>query len=250
MKWVLVHGTMDDRFVDAVQRPSGRTWHSFNLIHSDDSYSSNSPGSEKHLKTQILLFGGYSNNEETLYDCWLLDPNKDDIERKEECTHNFGTVTKRWTRFQHLEQGPKYGRRMWHCGVTLPQGIMIIGGYGTNLPISRPDVDHPSNVIDTVITPRPLYRLALDATCRALYSAECLGRYSDICNQKVSNNAEISPMEDDGQEIDAISTIVPHLVLKDIQKRHPKYEYDIALKEIHERSSVYENIQDLLHEGR
>ena len=220
MKWVMVHGQTDDRLVDASQRPSGRTWHSFNLIPAIH-FANNNLECENCSKSQIVLYGGYSNNEETLFDCWLLDPSKDDIARQ--CKNHQDAVTKRWTRLRHLELGEIYGRRMWHCGVTLPHGIIIIGGYGTNLPIYRADVDHPSKVIELILTPRTLYRNALDAVCQVFTSLEV---FSGESNDNKPKRIDVE------KEFHEMPSLLPQLVWKDIQKRSPKYQYDIALNEI------------------
>jgi hypothetical protein len=221
MKWVLVHGQTDDRLVDAIQRPSGRSWHSFNLIQSTHFSNSNNE-CENCSNSQFVLYGGYSNNEETLYDCWLLDPTKDDIPRH--CNVHPDAVSKRWTRLRHIELGDTFGRRMWHCGVTLPYGIIIIGGYGTNYPIYLPDVDHPSKVIELEITPRTLYRSALDAVCKVFSSLELISNTSNLDVVKIDYKKE--PCE--------LPELLPALIWKDVQKRCPKYQYDNALKVIQE----------------
>ena len=218
MKWTLVHGQTDDRLVDAVQRPSGRSWHSFNLV--KDYRPDNGIDCENCSKSQIILYGGYSNDEETLYDCWILDPSKDDIPRH--CSMHPGSVSRRWTRMRDMELGERLGRRMWHCGVSMPYGIMIIGGYGTNLPIYRADVDHPSKVIELVLTPRTLYRHALDAVCNVFSSLEIISDNAKLNEGKIDYKKESYELEE----------LLPHMIWRDIQKRYPKYQYDIAFQEI------------------
>ena len=218
MTWALIHSQTDDRLVDAIQRPCGRSWHSLNFIQpSQFSY----PECDTCSKSLIILYGGYGNDEETLYDCWRLDPTKDDIPRH--CSVHPNAVSKRWTRLRHLEQGGLRGRRMWHCGVTLSNGVMIIGGYGTNLPISHRFVDHPSRVIELLTTPKNLYQCALDATCKLFSSLE------SSCNKPILDKDIRLDYKTESYEI---PELLPGLIWKDVEKRYPKYEYDTALLEM------------------
>merc|ERR1712096_200500 len=77
-KWTMIEGEpVDNMPVDTDLRPVGRSWHSFNVIkHSQ--FLNNNIECQNCSRCKIVLYGGYSNKEETMYDCWLLDPTKED----------------------------------------------------------------------------------------------------------------------------------------------------------------------------
>ena len=225
MTWVLIHGQTDDRLVDAIQRPCGRSWHSLNFIQPTQ-FSNLNTECDSCSKSLIILYGGYGNDEETLYDCWLLDPSKDDIPRQ--CSVHPNSVSKRWTRLRHLERGDKFGRRMWHCGVTLSHGVMIIGGSGTNLPMSDRFVDHPSRVLELLTTPKNLYECALDATCKLFSSLEL------TCNKPILDKDIKLDYKTESYEI---PELLPGSIWKDVERKYPKYQYDTALSDMDAKNS-------------
>ena len=100
---------------------------------------------------------------------------------------------------------------------------MIIGGYGTNLPISHRFVDHPSRVIELLTTPKNLYQCALDATCKLFNSLELK------CNKPILDEDIRLDYKTESYEI---PELLPGLIWKDVEKRYPKYEYDNALLEM------------------
>ena len=77
--------------------PCGRSWHSFTPVNHKD----------------IFLYGGYSQDNSPLSDCWILD-----------------CETYRWTRQTGCYDKP----RLWHTGCCTDDGdILIFGGCSNDI---------------------------------------------------------------------------------------------------------------------
>ena len=105
---------------------------------------------------------------------------------------------------------------------------MIIGGYGTNLPISDRFVDHPSRVLELLTTPRNLYECALDATCKLFSSLEL------TCNKPILDKDIRLEYNTESYEI---PELLPGPIWKDVERKYPKYQYDTALSDMDAKNS-------------
>ena len=105
---------------------------------------------------------------------------------------------------------------------------MVIGGYGTNLPIYHSDVDHPHKVLELICTPRTLYSHALNEVCKVFASLDGVGN-----NFILNRDVKIGDKEDSHQ----LADLLPQMIWKDILKRYPKYQYDIAQAVVQESRS-------------
>ena len=176
LEWEQVMDATTDDMSDHHDVPCGRSWHSLTYL-SDH---------------RFLLFGGFNESNKPMGDCWLLTFNP-----AFPCDY-------RWQRLMHLED-PLFGKRIWHVGAKIPDqdGVMIIGGFGTDSAITDLDSSHSQEVIRLILSPKPLFSLALDASC------ETLDR-----EKKLNLNG------------------LPGDLVKTVQKRLPKYLYDRALTEV------------------
>ena len=105
---------------------------------------------------------------------------------------------------------------------------MIIGGYGTNLAINDPNVDHPEKMLELILTPRTLYCHALDEVCKVFASVDGVGN-NFILNRDVKIG--------DASDSHELAELLPQMIWNDILKRYPKYQYDIAQAVVQENRS-------------
>ncbi|XP_067119507.1 kelch domain-containing protein 2-like [Centruroides vittatus] len=107
-------------------QPQGRSWHSLTTISQD----------------VILLYGGFSQHNEPLSDCWQL---------------NLSTLT--WLQVDLSFTKP----RLWHTACLTSYGEVIIYGGCTENILNRTIVaEHASNLIILRFSPKTLFRLSLD----------------------------------------------------------------------------------------
>jgi len=174
-EWSLLQPATDDDMAREFRCPQGRSWHSLTYL-SDH---------------RFLLYGGYSDSEQPLGDCWRFTLNPKE--------HRFSS----WERLSHLED-PAFGLRIWHTGVRIPDGdgAMIVGGFASPKPISSPDIHHGNSVLRLQVSPKSLRSLALDASCALLESQRPLSKL-------------------EGQ--------IPSYIIHAVEKRLPKFAYDRAL---------------------
>ena len=108
-------------------KPMGRSWHTMTLIDNG----------------QLLIYGGFSEEEKPLNDCWILDLNKYE-----------------WTRRLHLDGEP----RLWHSAHYIRENatVFLIGGCTKNI-FEDDNVDsHPESIGKLLISPLALRSLCLD----------------------------------------------------------------------------------------
>lgn len=120
------------------EKPCGRSWHSFTAVSSD----------------HIVLFGGFSQTEEPLADCWLFA---------------VGPLT--WIHVE-LPLPP----RLWHSACLSREGeVIIFGGCAGNI-FQMGNVHAEDTVIVLSFTPRSLYRLCLDKVLECKGQLQCQWR--------------------------------------------------------------------------
>lgn len=110
------------------EKPRGRSWHSFTALSA----------------SRIVLYGGFSQTEEPLADCWL-----------------FVVPCVTWVRVE-LELPP----RLWHSACLSREGeVVVFGGCAGNI-FQRGGIHAEDTVIRLSFSPRSLYRICLDSALR------------------------------------------------------------------------------------
>lgn len=122
-------------------KPQGRSWTSFTPISSDT----------------IVLYGGFSQEETALDDCWL-----------------FNIQHETWTRVPLLLSKP----RLWHTGVRSPYDeIIIYGGSATtvhSIDIKGTTRLYCDELLTLRLSPKTLVRSALDSVAAVYYNSESI----------------------------------------------------------------------------
>ncbi|KAG0410090.1 hypothetical protein HPB47_012802 [Ixodes persulcatus] len=118
------------------EKPCGRSWHSFTAV---------SP-------VHVVLYGGFSQSEEPLADCWLFV---------------VGALT--WIRVE-LPLPP----RLWHSAcLSQQEEVVVFGGCAGNI-FQRGGIHAEDTVIVLRFSPRSLYRICLDKVlqCKVLLQSQ------------------------------------------------------------------------------
>ncbi|GFS96499.1 kelch domain-containing protein 1 [Nephila pilipes] len=106
--------------------PVGRSWHSLTAL--DD----------RHL----VLYGGFSQNNVALSDCWLFD-----------------TFSHTWKQMKLPFKKP----RLWHCAcLSVFNEVLIYGGCTSNILDLDRTPEQASDIVVISVLPKSLYRLCLD----------------------------------------------------------------------------------------
>ncbi|KAK8778674.1 hypothetical protein V5799_019986 [Amblyomma americanum] len=121
MQW---SGTLDT----IGEKPCGRSWHSFTAL-------------SEH---RIVLYGGFSQTEEPLSDCWL-----------------FVVPILTWVRVE-LQLPP----RLWHSAcLSIEAEVIVFGGCAGNI-FQRGGIHAEDTIINLSFSPRSLYRICLEQVLR------------------------------------------------------------------------------------
>ncbi|KAF8792617.1 Kelch domain-containing protein 2 [Argiope bruennichi] len=106
--------------------PVGRSWHSLTAL--ADQY--------------LVLYGGFSQNNVALSDCWLFD-----------------TKAEIWIPVELPFQKP----RLWHCAcLSIFNEVLIYGGCTSNILDLDRTPEQATDIVEIRITPKSLYRLSVD----------------------------------------------------------------------------------------
>lgn len=117
--------------------PEGRSWHSFTFV----------------TDTRAVVYGGFSQYNTVLSDCWLLDV----------------TPTARWYQFQYNDCKP----RLWHRAQYVAGELLVVGGHRGNIldPVGRKE--HAEELLVINFTPKSLLKLCLDAVILHTQQLKC-----------------------------------------------------------------------------
>lgn len=114
---------------DCDTKPKGRSWHSMTFINND----------------KLLIYGGFSESDEPLNDCWCLDL----------CCYS-------WTRMKHFEGEP----RLWHTAhyIKDASSVYLIGGCTKNIfsDNMEGDIWHPETIGKLKVQPLTLKQISID----------------------------------------------------------------------------------------
>lgn len=110
--------------------PEGRSWHSLNAL--SDNY--------------LVLYGGFSQNDVPLSDCWVLD-----------------LSIMKWKKVDLGFSKP----RLWHTAcVNIFDEIIIYGGCTENILDHRIAAEHAKDIIVLRFSPKSLFRLCIDVVVK------------------------------------------------------------------------------------
>ena len=113
--------------IESDTKPRGRSWHSMNIISND----------------RLIIYGGFSEDEEPLNDCWFLDLN------------NFS-----WIRVFRFNLEP----RLWHTAHYIKEAsaVFLIGGCTRNIFDNESNNSHPNSITKLIVNPLTLSQTTVD----------------------------------------------------------------------------------------